>query len=192
MRAKIDLFGAGKDEKKVIHYSELRTPLEAREEDIFKPKEGVAPTGPAGQIEPIGSIGPMGPIGPIGSNEKTETPPIESVPVSIEPPSAPVENPSPAPLTPPSAKKSPWTFKWFGSQAPARDEQKSVPESVVVDNTSFQEKAEETKKEERVPVGPVDPIGQIGPIGPMDPVADNEPKTPTIEGNVVDLSRLKK
>ncbi len=186
VRAKIDLFGGGKDEKKVIHYSELRTPLEAREEDIFKSKEETGSIGPVEQIEPVIPVDRVEPIGAIDSTETTPAPAsIEDVPSS----STQSESSAPAPLTPAPAKKSPWTFKWFGSQAPARDEQKPVPESIVVNDTSLEEKTAEGAKETKL----IEPTAQIAPINPVEQTEQNdEPKTPTIEGNIVDLSTLKK
>ncbi len=179
VKAKIELFGGDKDEKRVIHYSELRTPLEAREEDIFKLKEE-QPISPIGQIGPIGPIGQIGPIGSVGSPTSPISP-IDSNSAS-----------APSPLTPPSTKKSPWAFKWFGSQAPARDEQKAVPENKTVGETSFEEKPEEKKEKEPVsPISQIGPINPISPIGSISPITD-EPKNPTIEGNIVDLRTLKK
>ncbi len=117
VRAKIELFGGDKDKKRVVHYSELRTPLDAREQDIFKQKE-----------EPIVPVIPIGPIEPVGPADKIETSPsTTSAPAPIL---IPEETSSPSAPVP--AKKSPWAFKWFGSQAPAGDVQKALPESVAV------------------------------------------------------------
>ena len=194
MRAKIDLFGGGKDEKRTIHYSELRTPLEAREEDIFKPKDEqpispIGPIGPMSQTAPAEQVTPeqISPIGPIEQTSPTDS--LETTPIAAPAPEL-LENQAPSPLTPPPAKKSPWTFKWFGSQAPARDEQKEVPESKAVGATSFEE------KKGGEPTEPISPISPISPMGQVDPTKstnyNDEPKTPTVEGNIVDLSKLKK
>lgn len=129
VKAKIELFGGGKEdkEKRVVHYSELRTPLG---ESVFKPTEETGVRGPA-----------------------PATPQTEAT-------SAFGTEPAPA-------KKAPWSFKWFGAQSPARDEQKNIPphEATV---TPSEEKEEEI----------LDNKTQEGGQG-----------TPHIEGNTIDLRK---
>ncbi len=126
IRAKIELFAGGKEdkEKRVVHYSELRTPLG---ESVFRPAEEIKTTEPVPVSTPI-----------VPEIKETQTP----------------------------AKKAPWSFKWFGAQSPARDEQKSVPSHEAV-GASFEEKKEE-------------PAGMP---------QKEESGTPRIEGNTVDLRK---
>lgn len=128
VKAKIELFGGPKEdkEKRVVHYSELRTPLG---ESVFKPVEAAKTTTPA----------PTAPEAVLSGGTQGNG----------------------------SAKKAPWSFKWFGAQAPARDEQKSVPVHEAVGAP-----AEETKEkqEDRLPK------------------AGGE-ETPHLEGNTIDLRK---
>ncbi len=127
VKAKIDLFGGPKEdqEKKVVHYSELRTPLG---ESIFKPAEAA----------------------------KT------AVPAPIAPEAISPEIPGGG-----TVKKAPWSFKWFGAQAPARDEQKNVPVHEAVGAP-----AEEIKEKQE---GDVPKNGGEG--------------APHLEGNIIDLRK---
>ncbi len=119
IQAKIELFGETKEdkEKRVVHYSELRTPLG---ESVFKPAE-------------------------VAKATEAETPLNGTTP----------------------AKKAPWSFKWFGAQSPARDEQKNVPAHEAI-GPSFEEKKEEPKSE----------LPKEGDEG-----------IPRLEGNTIDLRK---
>ncbi len=129
VRAKIELFGDKKEgkEKRVVHYSELRTPLG---ESVFN----VSP-----------------------EEQKT----IEPTPAA-----APAPQETAGEVVP--AKKAPWSFKWFGTQSPARDEQKDVPVHKTID------------------AAPEEGRGET----PSNSAQQQEKKeTPHIEGNTIDLRK---
>jgi len=134
VRAKIEFLGERKEEKekRVVHYSELRTPLT--------------------EITAFSTPAP--------SEIKTPQPTAE--PISV---------PTPVSSETTSIKKTPWSFKWFGMQSPARDQQKKVPPHEIVGESLAEKEGREESKNAETPKPPETQEG------------------PHVEGNIIDLRK---